>query len=86
MAMTNSSILGGTRAPRRSGGKDVDTLGPSDSSDSGSDSDSTGTGERGSATGRDAREGADIVPDRIDDVESLAADGDDPDEDDQPIE
>jgi len=35
--MTNSSILGGARAVRRSKGKDVDALGPSDSSDSGSD-------------------------------------------------
>lgn len=35
--MTNSSILGGTAAPRQADGKDVDLLGPSDSSDSGSD-------------------------------------------------
>lgn len=35
--MTNSSILGGARAVRRARGKDVDALGPSDSSDSGSD-------------------------------------------------
>jgi len=35
--MTNSSILGGERAARASKGKDVDALGPSDSSDSGSD-------------------------------------------------
>lgn len=35
--MSNSSILGGERAARRAAGRDVDALGPSDSSDSGSD-------------------------------------------------
>lgn len=35
--MSNSSILGGTPAPQQADGKDVETLGPSDSSDSGSD-------------------------------------------------
>jgi len=35
--MTKSSILGGERAARYAAGKDVDALGPSDSSDSGSD-------------------------------------------------
>lgn len=35
--MTNSSFLGGQRAARHASGKDVDALGPSDSSDSGSD-------------------------------------------------
>ena len=35
--MARSSILGGTRAPAEPAGKDVDALGPSDSSDSGSD-------------------------------------------------
>ena len=35
--MSNSSILGGTPAPRHPQGTDVDALGPSDSSDSGSD-------------------------------------------------
>jgi hypothetical protein len=35
--MPNSSILGGTRADINSAGRDVDALGPSDSSDSGSD-------------------------------------------------
>jgi hypothetical protein len=35
--MPNSSILGGTRADLNSAGRDVDALGPSDSSDSGSD-------------------------------------------------
>jgi hypothetical protein len=50
-------------------------LGPSDSSDSGSDaigtseiyddSDATGTGERGSVTPGEGREGGDIMPDRV---------------------
>ena len=35
--MANSSILGGTRVDQRAPGHDVDALGPSDSSDSGSD-------------------------------------------------
>ena len=35
--MATSSILGGTHAPAEAAGKDVDALGPSDSSDSGSD-------------------------------------------------
>ncbi|MDP9044460.1 MAG: hypothetical protein M3O01_06600 [Pseudomonadota bacterium] len=35
--MSNSSILGGPAAPRPAPGKDVDALGPSDTSDSGSD-------------------------------------------------
>jgi hypothetical protein len=90
--MTNSSFLGGERAARHPAGKDVDALGPSDSSDSGSDvqgerslcgdgdqadelgalivdtasdSDAAGTGERASATGRDAPDGADILPDHL---------------------
>jgi hypothetical protein len=35
--MTNSSFLGGERAAKPTPGKDIDALGPSDSSDSGSD-------------------------------------------------
>ena len=35
--MTKSSFLGGERAAQRAPGKDIDALGPSDSSDSGSD-------------------------------------------------
>jgi hypothetical protein len=35
--MTNSSFLGGERAAKPAPGKDIDALGPSDSSDSGSD-------------------------------------------------
>lgn len=90
--MANSSILGGEVPAKRAKGRDVDALGPSDSSDSGSDvqgqssmptradspdqfgavpvhrdsdSDAQGTGERASATGDAARDGADILPDRI---------------------
>ena len=116
--MATSSILGGERAPVQPAGRGTDALGPSDSSDSGSDvqgergfdalddgqiggdradlgsdSDAGGTGERGSAVhDSDIVEGADIAPDRIDgetadeasesvDVESLAADEGDLDED-----
>lgn len=35
--MSNSPILGGTAAPTQAPGKDIDRLGPSDSSDTGSD-------------------------------------------------
>jgi hypothetical protein len=35
--MSHSSILGGDRAPQQAGGRDDETLGPSDTSDSGSD-------------------------------------------------
>lgn len=92
--MATSSILGAERAPSQSEGRDVEALGPSDSSDSGSDvqgeldlaspvdldntlfgsvqpglesdSDSAGTGERGAAlSDEEAREGNDILPDRI---------------------
>ena len=47
--MATSSILGGERAARQADGKDVDRLGPSDTSDSGSDV----QGERPMATGPD---------------------------------
>jgi hypothetical protein len=73
--MAYSSILGAERAPEQPSGKTSDLLGPSDSSDSGSDamgtdevhadSDASGTGERGSVTPGDAVEGGDIRPDRI---------------------
>jgi len=99
--MATSSILGADRAPAQADGRDVEVLGPSDTSDSGSDvqgeldlaspedldrplfgssqtglssdSDSGGTGERGAAlTDEDAaREGNDILPDR---VQNLAED------------
>jgi hypothetical protein len=35
--MSQSSILGGDRAPQQARGRDAETLGPSDTSDSGSD-------------------------------------------------
>ena len=35
--MSHSSILGGERAPQQASGRSADTLGPSDTSDSGSD-------------------------------------------------
>ena len=35
--MSQSSILGGERAPQQAQGRDAETLGPSDTSDSGSD-------------------------------------------------
>lgn len=73
--MAYSSILGADSAPIIPSGRDADLLGPSDNSDSGSDaigtseahedSDSAGTGSRGAVAGTDAREGADIMPDRV---------------------
>jgi hypothetical protein len=73
--MAYSSILGAETAPAQPSGRDADALGPSDNSDSGSDaahtseshadSDAVGTGERGSVTPGEAREGADILPDRV---------------------
>jgi hypothetical protein len=48
--MANSSILGGATTARRPPGHDVDALGPSDTSDSGSDV----QGERPMATGADS--------------------------------
>ena len=73
--MAYSSILGAEVAPAQPTGRDADLLGPSDNSDSGSDamgtaeahadSDAAGTGERGVVAGADAREGGDILPDRV---------------------
>ncbi|MDF2465437.1 MAG: hypothetical protein K0Q43_3672 [Ramlibacter sp.] len=73
--MAYSSILGAETAPTVPSGRDAELLGPSDSSDSGSDamgtsevhadSDASGTGERGSVTPGEGREGGDILPDRI---------------------
>lgn len=100
--MATSSILGADRAPSQASGRDVEALGPSDSSDSGSDvqgeldlsvptdldqtvavtqpglasdSDSAGTGERGSALlDEAAREGHDILPDRVQNLADEAQD------------
>ena len=74
--MAYSSILGADSAPTQPDGREAELLGPSDNSDSGSDTigtleadqdstDSGGTGDRGSVDGKDAREGADIMPDRV---------------------
>jgi len=73
--MAYSSIMGADPAPTNPSGREAELLGPSDNSDSGSDtigtseahedSDSRGTGERGVVAGADAREGADIMPDRV---------------------
>src|SRR3954470_3914985 len=73
--MAYSSILGAETAPTQPSGRDADALGPSDNSDTGSDavrtheshadSDAVGTGERGSVTPGEAREGADLLPDRV---------------------
>ena len=73
--MAYSSILGAEVAPTQPSGREAELLGPSDSSDSGSDamgtdelhadSDSRGTGERGAVAGPDGREGGDILPDRV---------------------
>ena len=73
--MAYSSILGADIAPLQPSGRDSEALGPSDSSDTGSDtvgtheahadSDAVGTGERGSVTPGEGREGGDILPDRV---------------------
>jgi hypothetical protein len=77
--MAYSSILGGERAAVQPSGKGSDLLGPSDSSDSGSDAmgelgpdqidsdtDRNGTGERASADLRESGRGLDILPDHVD--------------------
>ena len=76
--MASSSILGGTKLPEEISGKDLQALGPSDNSDSGSDaigaygddalssdSDSAGTGERAAAGAENDQPNADILPDHI---------------------
>ena len=73
--MAYSSIVGADTAPTNPSGREAELLGPSDNSDSGSDtvgtseahedSDSRGTGERGAVAGTDAREGSDILPDKV---------------------
>lgn len=85
--MAYSSILGAETAPTQPSGRDAELLGPSDSSDSGSDavgtaeihadSDASGTGERGSVTPGEGREGGDILPDRIVNMKDGDVDADD---------
>jgi hypothetical protein len=66
-----SSILGGERVARRASGKDVDTLGPSDSSDSGSDV----QGERAMPTGADLPDELGALPVRGDNDSDSAGTG-----------
>jgi hypothetical protein len=62
--MATSSILGGERPPIEPKGTDEDSLGPSDSSDSGSDA--AGTGNRAAAEGGlEEPTDSDILPDRV---------------------
>lgn len=76
--MATSSITGGARASRLPSGTDLASLGPSDSSDSGSDSlggrdrqqllsdsDATGTGESSGDSSVPNVEAADILPDHL---------------------
>ena len=79
--MSNSSILGGQPAANRAAGRDVDALGPSDSSDSGSDV----QGERPMSTAADNPGEFGAVPvdgrndsDALGTGERASADGDDP--------
>jgi hypothetical protein len=91
--MGRSSILGGERSPSPPPGHDTDALGPSDSSDSGSDiqgqragdrnsdSDAAGTGERGSALPDEGlEEASDILPDHIETIPPESG-GSEPDDD-----
>lgn len=76
--MAKSSLLGGDAAPGIPEGRTIARLGPSDSSDSGSDvgtagsnasdTDASGTGERLSVDqpGNEVAADADILPDRVD--------------------
>jgi hypothetical protein len=87
--MATSSILGGSKAPEEISGKDLQALGPSDNSDSGSDavgaygddelssdSDAVGTGERASAGLGRSQPDADILPDHIEQAPGDDADAD----------
>lgn len=95
--MATSSILGADRAPTLPGGTDVASLGPSDSTDSGSDSvgafghdelasdtDAAGTGERAAIEPMLDADSRDILPDHIERAPDGEPDGDfdsDPDGD-----
>jgi len=85
--MATSSILGGDWVPKRPAGTDVGSLGPSDSTDSGSDArgafdddelssdtDAQGTGERSSVDPRSGPIDADILPDHIENLPILDID------------
>jgi len=82
--MATSSILGGDPAPTWPRGSDVASLGPSDSTDSGSDArggfdfdelssdtDAEGTGERSSVDPLNVRSDADILPDHVEGMPAL---------------
>ena len=82
--MATSSILGGDPAPTWPRGSDVASLGPSDSTDSGSDArggfdfdelssdtDAEGTGERSSVDPQNVRSDADILPDHVEGLPAL---------------
>lgn len=82
--MATSSILGGDPAPTWPRGSDVASLGPSDSTDSGSDAsggfdfdelnsdtDARGTGERSSIDPFSVRSDADILPDHVEGMPAL---------------
>jgi hypothetical protein len=82
--MSQSSILGGTRAPQQAAGRDDATLGPSDLSDTGSDilgatrlKTDTPEGEMGGATPIDAESDTDSMGtgDRAEAVPEGARDG-----------
>ena len=82
--MSKSSILGGDRAPQQARGRDAETLGPSDSSDSGSDilgasrlKTTTEEGELGGATPIDPASDTDSMGtgDRAEAVPEGARDG-----------
>lgn len=88
--MATSSIVGGSQAPEEFSGKDMQSLGPSDNSDSGSDAigaysdealasdtDSLGTGERASVDPGAGHPDADIRPDHIERASGPGADIDD---------
>ena len=91
--MATSSILGATPAAAPAAGRDSKALGPSDSSDSGSDvtgvpeaadTDREATGERSSVEGPDEGLSApDIEPDRIIDAGPGAGLDDEPPEPDE---
>jgi len=79
--MSSSSILGGASAPVQADGKSVDLLGPSDSSDSGSDV----QGQRPMATAPESLDQRSTVPAEVDSDtdasgtgERASADGDSP--------
>jgi len=83
--MATSSILGGERPPLDPKGTDEESLGPSDSSDSGSDALGTGdhAANEGGEAGFEEATNADILPDRVgvfpDDAFEASTSIDDPD-------